>query len=181
MLNCPDQSRLIRVLFCFVILFMCFYLFYVPENHDIKASYFQMLGSSENTTISNGIQMLTFDKLSYSNDKDFKIKNSSTVVINTIGTYKVTYRIQFESHTNDGGDISTFSGMLFLNDDELSGSRSSCFLTKHPNNSISSGCGNSIIIEVKEISELYLGYTRSHGTTSARIRPRHSSVLIEKL
>ncbi len=102
------------------------------------------------------------------------------------GVYDVFYHLQFQTFNNSAGKYGSISGRLELNTgsgfNTIVGSGSTCFIIEQNGNLINPGTGKEVIVNITiPNSILKVTFARIAGTTTCRIKPEESSLIIKRL
>jgi hypothetical protein len=173
---CSNAVLITLGLVC-VTLLTVIYLKFPVEYHNQNYYGFDTTGGVQVTTEK---QLLQMDKDSLIDRSVYSNENGKITLI-LDGIYQISYTAQFQTSTNIGGQVATYSAQIEKNEILIQGSESSCFIQKQSNSSISCGCSKTVIIDCKANDIVCVKFSRQNGTTSGTTKNGESSIAIQKI
>ena len=153
------------------------------ENETVNSSSFHAFDSIGARTMGSDMSIIPMNTVTFIDNSTFSSsEDGESVTILKDGSYEISYHVQFETQSNQGGELSTLQTRLVQDQARVDGSAASCFLKKQANGNLSSGCGATVLLHLTESPvTIQVVAHKATGTTASQTKQNESSVTIQRL
>lgn len=151
-------------------------LYIVWHPHQENVEIFTGVGVIEDVEVTD-----TFEPVMFVTSGQARFCKNGNPITLISGRYEVVYFVQFASSGLAGGNVATVQAQVEIDTHVVEESKSRSVITKHPNKTVYTQVGKTVIVHILEENTLHVKFARVTGTTQMVMIGAQSSILIKKI